>query len=63
LSGQEIIDKANQQVSDELIETLIEYSQSRTSPFSHLVFQHVHGAVCRVGATETAFALRDEHLA
>jgi len=34
LSGQEIIDKANQQVSDELMETLIEYSQSRTSPFS-----------------------------
>src|SRR5262249_29582142 len=52
-----------QQLSDELIETLIEYSQSRTSPFSQLMFQHVHGAVCRVGATETAFTLRDEHYA
>lgn len=52
-----------QQLSDELIETLIEYSQNRTSPFSQMSFQHVHGAVCRVGATETAFALREEHYA
>ncbi len=49
------------QVSDELIETLIEYSRNRTSPLSQMVFQHVHGAVCRVEATETAFALREEH--
>ncbi len=52
-----------QQLSDELIETLIEYSRNRTSPFSQMVFQHVHGAVCRVGATETAFAQREEHYA
>ena len=52
-----------QQLSAELLETLIEYSQDRTSPFSQMVFQHVHGAVCRVGATETAFALREEHYA
>ena len=52
-----------QQLSDEMIETLIESSRGRTSPFSQLVFQHVHGAVCRVGAIETAFALRDEHYA
>lgn len=52
-----------QQLSDDMIETLIEYSQSRTSPFSQMMFQHVHGAVCRVGATETAFALRKEHYA
>ena len=52
-----------QQLDDELIETLIEYSRSRTSPFTQMMFQHVHGAVCRVGATETAFALREEHYA
>jgi FAD/FMN-containing dehydrogenase len=52
-----------QQLSDELIETLIEYSQNRTSPFSQMMFQHVHGAVCRVDATDTAFALREEHYA
>jgi len=52
-----------QQLSDELLETLIESSRGRTSPLSPMVLQHVHGAVCRVGATETAFALRDEHYA
>ena len=52
-----------QQLSDEMIDTLIEHNQRRTSPFTQMVFQHVHGAVCRVGATETAFALRDEHYA
>jgi len=49
-----------QQLSDELIETLIDYSRNRTSPFSQMAFQHVHGAVCRVKATGTAFALREE---
>jgi hypothetical protein len=52
-----------QRLSDELIETLIEYSQNRTSPFSQMMFQHVHGAVCRVDTAETAFALRGEHYA
>jgi FAD/FMN-containing dehydrogenase len=51
------------QLSDELIETLIEYSQKRTSPFSQMMFQHVHGAVCRVDPTVTAFTLREEHYA
>ncbi|HEX6554957.1 MAG TPA: FAD-binding oxidoreductase, partial [Ktedonobacteraceae bacterium] len=52
-----------QQISDELIETLIEYSRDRTSPFSQMMFSHVHGAVCRVEATEMAFAEREEHYA
>jgi len=52
-----------QHLNNELIETLIESSRNRTSPFSQMMFQHVHGAVCRVDPNETAFALREEHYA
>ena len=51
------------QLSDEALETLIEFRSARPSPLALLVIQHVHGAASRVGPTETAFALREEHYA
>jgi FAD/FMN-containing dehydrogenase len=46
-------------LSDEVIDIVAEYSASRTSPFSQVLIQHVHGAASRVGPSATAFALRD----
>lgn len=37
------------------IKTIVDSDQARTSPFSLVVIQHVHGAASRVGPTETAF--------
>jgi hypothetical protein len=51
------------QLSDEALETMIEYRSARPSPLALIVINHVHGAACRVGPTETAFALREEHYA
>jgi FAD/FMN-containing dehydrogenase len=45
-------------LSDEAIEALVEYGTACTSPYSQILIQHVHGAASRVGASETAFALR-----
>jgi len=42
------------QLSDEALETLIEYRSARPSPLALIVIQHVHGAASRVGPTETA---------
>lgn len=47
-------------LSDEAIETIADGGVSFTSPFSHVLLQHVHGAASRPDPTETAFALRDE---
>ena len=47
-------------LSDEAIDTIANYGAARTSPFSQVLIQHIHGAASRVGSTETAFALRDE---
>jgi len=47
-------------LSDEALETLVEFGSRRTSPFSQILLQHVHGAASRVPPTETAFALRGE---
>jgi len=47
-------------LSDEAIKTMVEYASACTSPFSQVLIQHVHGAASRVGAGETAFALREE---
>lgn len=48
-------------LSDEAIECIAQYGVSITSPFSMVLIQHVHGAVCRIAPTETAVsALRDE---
>lgn len=43
-------------LSDEAITTIIEWAQSRLSPLSQVLIQHVHGAVCRVDPTATAIS-------
>jgi hypothetical protein len=48
-------------LSEELFDTMIEAHAVRPSPWTQIVFQHVHGATSRVGPTETAFALREEY--
>jgi FAD/FMN-containing dehydrogenase len=50
-------------LSEEVIETIVDYGSARTSPWSLVSLIHVHGAASRVGLTETAFALRQEHYA
>jgi hypothetical protein len=49
-----------EQLSDEAIDLIAEYGQARTSPFSQVLIQHLHGAASRVSPTETAFAQRQE---
>jgi FAD/FMN-containing dehydrogenase len=46
-------------LSDEVIDLLAEYGAMRTSAYSQVLIQHVHGAVQRVPSSATAFALRD----
>jgi berberine-like enzyme len=46
-------------LSDEVIDIIAEFSACRTSPFSQVLIQHVHGAASRVSPSATAFALRD----
>ncbi len=41
-------------LSDPLIETAVEHFARVPSPMSSILLEHFHGAVCRVGATETA---------
>lgn len=48
-------------LSDEVINTAIAYGSARTSPFSAIVFYHIHGAATRIDPGATAFALRREH--
>jgi FAD/FMN-containing dehydrogenase len=45
---------------DELIDTAVERFASVPSPMSAIVFEHFHGAVTRVGATDTAVPHRSE---
>jgi hypothetical protein len=61
-AGRSYYEKANtlSDLSDEAIEAIVAYGSTCTSPWSHVLIQHVHGAACRVGPTETAFALREE---
>ena len=47
------------EISDDVIDIITECSAARTSPASHVVLQHVHGAARRVSPTATAFSLRD----
>jgi hypothetical protein len=47
-------------LSDEAIEVLLEYAETRPSPMSAFVLQHLHGAACRVAPTATAFPHRSE---
>jgi FAD/FMN-containing dehydrogenase len=45
---------------DELIDTAFEQFASVPSPMSAILFEHFHGAVTRVGPTDTAVPHRDE---
>jgi hypothetical protein len=48
-------------LSNEMIDVIVEYASSRTSPLSQILLQHIHGAACRVDPAATAaFALRKE---
>jgi len=49
-----------EELSDEAIEVIAEYGQARTSPFSQVLIQHLHGAASRVPPSGTAFAQRQE---
>jgi FAD/FMN-containing dehydrogenase len=49
-----------EELSDEAIDLIVEYGRARTSPFSQVLIQHLHGAASRVHPTETAFAQRQE---
>ena len=48
-----------QELGDEAIDLIADYSSARTSSFSQVLIQHVHGAARRVNPTATAFALRE----
>ena len=48
------------ELSDAAIETLVEQYGSCPSQMSAIIIEHLHGAVSRVGATDTAFPFRDE---
>ena len=47
-----------EQISDDLIDRLVEGAASFSSPLSALLFFYMHGAATRVPPTETAFAAR-----
>jgi FAD/FMN-containing dehydrogenase len=48
-----------QELSDDLIDLAVERFASVPSPMSAILFEHFHGAVTRVGATDTAVPHRD----
>jgi hypothetical protein len=45
-----------EQLTDEAIALIVEYGRARTSPFSQVLIQHLHGAASRVHPSGTAFA-------
>jgi FAD/FMN-containing dehydrogenase len=47
------------QLSDEAIDLLVEYYSSVPAPHTHVVIEHMGGAVSRVGEDETAVSHRD----
>jgi FAD/FMN-containing dehydrogenase len=47
-------------LTDELIDVAVERFASVPSPMTSILFEHFHGAVTRVGATDTAVPHRDE---
>jgi FAD/FMN-containing dehydrogenase len=61
--GRNYYEKANTlpALTDEAIDQLVAFGTARTSPFSQLMIQHVHGAAARVAPDATAFALRFDH--
>src|SRR5262245_31384819 len=47
-----------EQISDDLIKVMVEGAARFSSPLSALLFFHIHGAITRVPASETAFGAR-----
>jgi FAD/FMN-containing dehydrogenase len=61
--GRNYYDKGNSlpELTDEAIATIADYGATRSSPFSQVLIQHIHGAAARVEPTATAaHALRGE---
>jgi FAD/FMN-containing dehydrogenase len=61
--GRKYYDRANSlpELTDEAIATIVDYGATRTSPFSQIRIQHVHGAATRISPSATAMhALRGE---
>jgi FAD/FMN-containing dehydrogenase len=48
------------QISDEVIDIVVDRAATMASPMSMVLFFHVHGAANRVGPDETAFGLRQD---
>ena len=48
------------ELSDEAISTIAEYGAARTSPWTVVLIEHLHGAASRVAPAEAAFAQRGE---
>jgi FAD/FMN-containing dehydrogenase len=46
----------------EIIDVLVERAQQFSSPFSAISLHHFHGAASRVAVSDSAFALRQDHL-
>lgn len=46
------------ELTDDLLEILISHMAINPSPFSLLLFFHIHGAAARIGLSETAFTAR-----
>ncbi len=51
-----------QTFDDRAIDTLVEAAEGFTSPYSQIFLAPMHGAATRVGVTETAFAVRHDHV-
>ncbi|SCL69513.1 FAD/FMN-containing dehydrogenase [Micromonospora citrea] len=49
-------------LADAAVEALVDAARRITSPYSTLALHHFHGAASRVGAGDTAFGLRADHL-
>ena len=47
-------------ISDGLVDTIVERFETVPSPMSAILLEQFHGAVCRVGVTDTAVPHRDE---
>ncbi len=61
--GRKYYDRANSlaELNDEVIATIADYAATRTSPFSQILIQHIHGAAARIDPAATAaHALRGE---
>ncbi len=47
------------EISDKLIETVLDYAERKTSPLTAMFFSYLHGAFARVSPEATAFGLRE----